>query len=87
MTENGALSHANQEEVRFGTGGNAIAHRGNKVFPPMMKFSPGIRHWNDMGYYKEPAMTSEIFTADGFIKTGDCGKARRRWLSLPLPGV
>jgi long-chain acyl-CoA synthetase len=27
-----------------------------------------------MGYYKESAMTAEVFTADGFLKTGDCGK-------------
>jgi long-chain acyl-CoA synthetase len=27
-----------------------------------------------MGYYKEPELTAGIFTADGFIKTGDCGK-------------
>jgi long-chain acyl-CoA synthetase len=27
-----------------------------------------------MGYYKEPALTADIFTSDGFIRTGDCGK-------------
>ena len=26
-----------------------------------------------LGYYKEPEMTSEIFTSDGFLKTGDEG--------------
>ena len=72
MTENGALSHANQEEVRFGTVG--------KPLPTVeIKFSPDdeilTRHQAlMMGYYKEPVMTADIFTADGFIKTGDCGK-------------
>ncbi|HEV8514844.1 MAG TPA: AMP-binding protein [Cyclobacteriaceae bacterium] len=72
MTENSALSHANQEEVRYGTVG--------KPLPTVeIKFSPDdeimTRHKAAMmGYYKEPQMTAEIFTADGFIKTGDCGK-------------
>jgi long-chain acyl-CoA synthetase len=26
-----------------------------------------------MGYYKEPQLTAEVFTADGFLKTGDQG--------------
>jgi long-chain acyl-CoA synthetase len=72
MTENSALSHANQEEVRYGTVG--------KPLPTVeIKFSSDdeimTRH-NAlmMGYYKEPQMTAEIFTTDGFIKTGDCGK-------------
>jgi long-chain acyl-CoA synthetase len=72
MTENSALSHANQEEVRFGTVG--------KRLPTVeIKFSADdeilTRHKAlMMGYYKEPQMTAEIFTSDGFIKTGDCGK-------------
>ncbi len=72
MTENSALSHANQEEIRYGTVG--------KPLPTVeIKFSPDdeilTRHKAlMMGYYKEPEMTAQIFTADGFIKTGDCGK-------------
>jgi len=72
MTENSALSHANQEEVRYGTVG--------KPLPTVeIKFSTDdeimTRHKAlMMGYYKEPDMTAQIFTSDGFIKTGDCGK-------------
>jgi long-chain acyl-CoA synthetase len=72
MTENSALSHANQEEVRFGTVGKSL--------PTVeIKFSTDdeilTRHKAlMMGYYKEPEMTAEIFTSDGYIKTGDCGK-------------
>jgi long-chain acyl-CoA synthetase len=72
MTENAAVSHINQEEVRFGTVGQS--------FPTIeIKFSPDdeimTRHEAlMMGYYKEPAITAQVFTADGFLKTGDCGK-------------
>jgi len=72
MTENAAISHINQEEVRLGTVGIS--------FPTIeIKFSPDdeimTRHKAlMMGYYKEPEMTAQVFTADGFLKTGDCGK-------------
>ncbi len=72
MSENSGYSHANQEEVRFGTVG--------KPLPTVeIKFTSDdeilTRHKAlMMGYYKEPAMTAEVFTSDGFIKTGDCGK-------------
>jgi long-chain acyl-CoA synthetase len=73
MTENCALSHGNQEEMRHGTVG--------KVMKSVeAKFSEQgeilIRHQAlMMGYYKEPDMTAEAFTPDGFIKTGDIGVA------------
>ncbi len=58
MTENSALSHANQEEIRYGTVG--------KPLPTVeIKFSQDdeimTRHKAlMMGYYKEPQMTAEI---------------------------
>lgn len=71
MTENCAISHGNQEQIRYGTVG--------KVMPTVeVKFSKEneilIRHTAlMMGYYKEPEMTTQIFSDDGFIKTGDLG--------------
>jgi len=71
LTENAALSHGNQEEIRYGTVG--------KVMPSVQaKFSDEkeilVRHSAlMMGYYKEPTLTQEIFTPDGFLKTGDIG--------------
>lgn len=72
MTEQCGYSHANQEEVRFGTVGKSL--------PTVeTKFSSDdeiqTRHKAlMMGYYKEPVLTAEVFTPEGFLKTGDCGK-------------
>lgn len=75
MTENSGLSHGNQEEIRYGTVG--------KVMKSVeAKFSDEgeilTRHNSTMmGYYREPATTQEVFTADGFLKTGDLGSIDR----------
>ncbi len=71
MTENCALSHGNQEEIRYGTVGQVMKS-------VEVKFSEAgeILTRHDalmMGYYKEPTMTAEVFTSDGFLKTGDMG--------------
>ncbi|HPH46773.1 MAG TPA: AMP-binding protein [Chryseolinea sp.] len=71
MTENCALSHSNQKVIRFGTVGNAME-------TVEVKFSEDheilTRHVAlMMGYYKEPAMTAEVMTADGYLRTGDQG--------------
>ena len=71
MTENCALSHGNQEEIRHGTVGKVMKW-------VEAKFSGEgeilTRHKAMMmGYYKEPTLTSEVFTSDGFLKTGDIG--------------
>lgn len=72
MTENCALSHSNQEELRFGTVGKAMES-------VEVKFSDEdeimTRHVAlMMGYYKEPEMTAGVMTPDGFLRTGDQGK-------------
>lgn len=73
MTENCAISHANLEKIKIGTVGHP--HKGIEV-----RISEDgeiqTRHGANMvGYYKEPQMTAEMFTADGFLKTGDQGVA------------
>jgi long-chain acyl-CoA synthetase len=71
MTENSALSHSNQEEVRFGTVGKSMP--GVEV-----RFTEEneilTRHEAMMmGYYNEPALTAEVMMPDRFLKTGDQG--------------
>jgi long-chain acyl-CoA synthetase len=72
MTEQCGLSHANQEEVRFGTVGKTMP-RVEVIYSSDDEIQ--TRHKAlMMGYYKEPGLTAEVFTPDGFLKTGDCGK-------------
>lgn len=71
MTENCALSHGNQEERRHGTVGKVMKSVDAKFSQQgeiLTKHSALM-----MGYYKEPVMTAEAFTSDGFLKTGDMG--------------
>lgn len=71
MTENCAVSHANLEKIKIGTVGHP--HKGIEV---RLSDEGEIqtRHGATMvGYYKEPQMTAEMFTQDGFLKTGDQG--------------
>ncbi len=72
MTENLAYSHINLHELKFGTVGKAwpgievaISDQGE-----ILTKHPGVM----MGYYKEPSMTAEVMTQDGFLKTGDKGE-------------
>jgi long-chain acyl-CoA synthetase len=70
MTENCALSHANQGQIKFGTVGQSIETE--------VRFSDEHEIFTRhaalmMGYYKEPELTAQVFTPDGFLKTGDLG--------------
>ncbi|NJN43145.1 MAG: AMP-binding protein [Flammeovirgaceae bacterium] len=69
MTENLAYSHGNLPDVKFGTVGRAwddievrLSAEGE-----IQTRHPG----HMMGYYKEPALTAEAFTEDGYLRTGD----------------
>ncbi|HRI78179.1 MAG TPA: AMP-binding protein [Cyclobacteriaceae bacterium] len=71
MTENSGVSHVNLTDEKIGTVGRPwpgveiqLSEAGEIL----------TRHSGMMsGYYKAPEMTAEIFTTDGFIKTGDKG--------------
>lgn len=72
MTENFSYSHMTRPgQVKVGTVGTpqpgvqARLGEGNEV---LVK-SP----CNTIGYYKQPELTAELFTSDGYVKTGDQG--------------
>jgi long-chain acyl-CoA synthetase len=71
MTENCALSHSNQKEIRFGTVGEAMETVEVKFSDEQEILTRHVALM--MGYYKEHAMTAEVMTADGFLRTGDQG--------------
>jgi long-chain acyl-CoA synthetase len=71
MTENCALSHSNQKEIRFGTVGNAMESVEVKLSEEKEILTRSVALM--MGYYKEPEMTAQVMTADGYLRTGDQG--------------
>jgi long-chain acyl-CoA synthetase len=73
MTENCAISHANLEKIKIGTVGHP--HRGIETRLSDEGEIQTRHAANMVGYYKEPQMTAEMFTADGWLKTGDQGVA------------
>lgn len=73
MTENGAYSHINFKGRRkIGSVGQPwanVEHRIGEEDEIQVKSDA-----NMVGYFKEPEITAESFTEDGFLKTGDQGK-------------
>jgi len=73
MTENGAISHGTLPgKSRPGTVGLPYEGVQSRIDPSngeiQMK-SPGLM----LGYYKEPGLTKDAYTEDGWLKTGDKG--------------
>ena len=74
MTENCGVSHATLRGIqRPGTVGQPYFGVESRIDPAtgeiQMK-SPGLM----LGYYKEPELTRQTFTADGWLHTGDKGQ-------------
>jgi long-chain acyl-CoA synthetase len=74
MTENCGVSHATMPGVpRLGTVGKPYDGVQSRIDPAtgeiQMK-SPGLM----LGYYKEPELTRQALTADGWLRTGDKGE-------------
>jgi long-chain acyl-CoA synthetase len=74
MTENCGLSHATLPGVqRPGTVGlpyEGVESRIDPATGEIQMKSPGLM----LGYYKEPELTREAFTEDGWLHTGDKGQ-------------
>ena len=72
MTENCAVSHINLDKIKIGTVGRAWPGIETRISP---EGEIQTRHAGSMkGYYKEPVLTAEMFTEDGFLRTGDKGE-------------
>jgi long-chain acyl-CoA synthetase len=73
MTENCGVSHATLPAVqRPGTVGQPYDGVQSRIDPATGELqvkSPGLM----LGYYKEPQLTQQTFTADGWLHTGDKG--------------
>jgi long-chain acyl-CoA synthetase len=73
MTENGAISHATLPgKSRPGTVGlpyDGVQSRIDPANGEIQMKSPGVM----LGYYKEPQLSKDAFTADGWLHTGDKG--------------
>jgi long-chain acyl-CoA synthetase len=71
MTENLAISHINAPgRAEFGTVGTAYEEVETRVDPvsgELQMRSAALM----LGYYKEPHLTEETFTPDGWLRTGD----------------
>ncbi len=72
MTENCSYSHINpKNNIKTGFVGQPFPHCQVKLSDENEIL---VKHNAMMsGYYKEPAKTEEVFTTDGFLKTGDEG--------------
>jgi long-chain acyl-CoA synthetase len=72
MTENLAYAYSNIDEVKFGSIGKAWRNIEGRLSSEgeIQTKSPATM----LGYYKSPELTAEVFTPDGFLKSGDVGQ-------------
>jgi len=73
MTENCCYSHVTLPgKIRIGCVGQSLPHVHVKLSEQheVLTKHEGLM----LGYYKEPQMTKDSFTADGYLRTGDEGK-------------
>ena len=72
LTENCALSHVTTPGEAIGTVGKPYEGVECRIDPANGEIQ--VRSAATMtGYYREPELTQQVFTADGFFKTGDKG--------------
>lgn len=86
MTENGALSHSTlplrQRHGHVGWPFEGVESRIDAETGEIQLRSGGIMK----GYYKDPELTREAFTADGWLRTGDKGRLREDDGALQIVG-
>ena len=72
MTENAGFCTFNLKSIKMGSVGQPWPGVEVKLDEQgeILTRHPGTM----MGYYKEPIMTTDLFNADGFLKTGDVGE-------------
>ncbi len=73
MTENIGASHISSgDPADFGTVGRAYERVQCRIAPDSGEIQVKAP-WNMLGYYKQPELSREAFTADGWLRTGDKG--------------
>ncbi len=78
MTENNIYATANLPHAnRLGSVGRALPGADMRIYEPDDKGEGEIQFKHPgvtPGYYKDPEKTAELFTADGWLRTGDKGR-------------